>query len=201
MKAIHYLVAILIIIIILLLLFNGSNQGPTKEQIEREAQYKRQMAIDSIERVQIIAYSDTIVMRSKQYQKEDSARIASLTNDNKRLRSNVHKSRPNVQPYLDSLPVLKSFVAQQDSLIENQDSTIQQLKFSNYRIAKDFDALNIAMVDERKISEKMLQDCEANREALKKDVESKVKKERRKTTLFKVIAIVGTVGGFILGNQ
>ena len=78
---------------------------------------------------------------------------------------------------------------------------IATLRDVNFRSLKDFDALSIAIVDERKISEKMLQDCEANRESLKRDVERDVKRERRKTALFKVVAVVGTVGAFILGSK
>jgi hypothetical protein len=199
MRPIHYLLGAAILAIVIMI-FLWPPSGPSKDQIEREAQYKRQHAIDSTEKAQIIAYSDTIVMRLKQYQKEDSARIASLTNDNKRLRSNVHKSRPNVQPYLDSLPVLKSFVAQQDSLIENQDSTISYLQAANYRTMKEFDALSIAIVDERKIAEKMIQDCDSNREAVQKDVDRDVKKERRKKVLAQVLIPIVAVGAFLLSK-
>lgn len=191
----------LAVVVILLLVFRGNNGGPSKEQIEREAQYARQAAIDNVEKTNAVARADSIQKSHVEY--KDSVKVALSAKDKRihTLTTRLTQQRPTVQPYLDTIPVLKQFVQTQDSLLQTQDSTIQILRASNYRIAKDFDALSIAMVDERKISEKMLQDCEANRESLKNDLEKATKKEVRKVKFWKAAAVVGTVGAFLLGAQ
>lgn len=200
MKLLHYaLIAAIITIIVMLFLWPSG--GPSKEQIEREAQYARQAAIDQVEKNNAVARADSIQKSHVEYR--DSVKVA-LSAKDKRIQvlsTRLTQQRPVVQPILDSIPVLKQFVETQDSLIQTQDSTIQILQASAYRSAKEFDALSIAMVDERKISEKMIQDCEANREALKGDLEKATKTEARKVKFWKAAAVVGTVGAFILGSQ
>lgn len=105
--------------------------------------------------------------------------------------------RPVILPQVDSLPMVKRFIALQDSVIEFQGEQIDTLKLSVKFQNKMFDDLVVSHTAEASISQRIEQEQE-NRIV---NLEKQVKKVRRQVKLMKVVAIVGTVSGIFLGSR
>src|SRR5688572_28429589 len=199
MKPIHYLLIAAVANIIIMLILWPSG-GPSKEQIEREAQFKRQRAIDSTNLAQSQAQMTVLISEAKEARKEDSVKLKAKDDEIQRLKIKAAKAVAAIpQKAHDDYPQIQEALKAKDNVIAELDSANQYLRAANFRSMKEFDALSIAIVDERKISEKMIQDCEANREALKNDLE---KAEAKPKALgWKIGAVGALILGFFAGSQ
>jgi hypothetical protein len=201
MKLIHYALAASIIAIIIMI-FLWPSGGPSKEQIERELTYKRQRAIDSTNLAQSQAQMNVLISEAKEARKEDSVQLKAKDDEIQRLKVKAAKAVAAIpQKAHDDYPQIQEALKAKDSVIQELDSANQYLRAANFRVNKEFDDLQIQAIDERRIAAKMLQDCEANRESLKNDLEKATKKEVRKVKFWKAAAVVLGVGGFLAGSQ
>jgi hypothetical protein len=106
------------------------------------------------------------------------------------------KANPIVIQVRDSIPVIDSLVQSYDSLLESKDDQIElqgrlivSLEDENKRITGNF-------IERLQLTEDNFQAQKAISDSYKKDL----RKERRKVKLFKVLTVVGTVGGIFLGS-
>src|SRR5687767_2111608 len=92
MKPLHYLTAALGIAIIIIMLILWPSGGPSKEQIEREAQFKRQRAIDSTNLAQSQAQMTVLISEAKEARKEDSVKLKAKDDEIQRLKVKAAKA-------------------------------------------------------------------------------------------------------------
>jgi hypothetical protein len=114
-----------------------------------------------------------------------------------KLYSNLARlnANPIVIQVRDSIPIIDSLVQSYDSLLESKDDQIElqgrlivSLEDENKRITGNF-------IERLQLTEDNFTAQKAISDSYKKDL----RKERRKVKLFKVIAVLGTVGGLLAG--
>jgi hypothetical protein len=139
---------------------------------------------DSLKSAQQIAQTRDSLKREQRHGVKLSSNLARL------------KANPIVIQVRDSIPIIDRLVQSYDSLLESKDDQIElqgrlivSLEDENKRITGNF-------LERLELSEQNFQAQKAISDSYKKDL----RKERRKVKLFKVIAVVGTVGAFILGS-
>jgi hypothetical protein len=122
--------------------------------------------------------------------KREQRRGVKLSSNLARLKAN-----PIVIQVRDSIPIIDSLVQSYDSLLESKDDQIElqgrlivSLEDENKRITGNF-------IERLQLTEDNFTAQKAISDSYKKDL----RKERRKVKLFKVIAVLGTVGGLLAG--
>ena len=139
MKPIHYALAASIIAIIIMI-FLWPSGGPSKEQIEREAQFKRQRAIDSTNLAQSQAQMTVLISEAKEARKEDSVKLKAKDDEIQRLKVKAAKAVAAIpQKAHDDYPQIQEALIAKDSVIQELDSANQYLRAANFRVAKEFD--------------------------------------------------------------
>jgi len=191
MKIYPWIVGALAGIIIALILTRPDPPNNLKAQYEDSIRFLRLKEHD------IIAQEARIIQRSKDASLRDSLALASKEREIQALKGRSVKTRVIVQHVIDTIPALKVFVAQQDSIIQIQGTTIDTLKASVEFQRKLFDDLIVSHKAERDISQRI--EDEQGQYIAK--LEKQVKKSNRGTRLWKAVAVVLGVGGLFLGSQ
>jgi predicted RNase H-like nuclease (RuvC/YqgF family) len=177
MKLLWVVVIILALVIVWLLLRNGEKPVEV-DQVEKE-KYEAVQKAKEEERAKAADKVDSVA----QAMQDSLQGVWNVVNKQKkeinRLERRVAVLRPQIQPYIDSLPVLKSYVQAQDSLMQVKDSTINTLTAAVYDLGKSANVLEGELYNERIIAQQMLQGCEARNAALEDQIEESQKKNRR----------------------
>jgi ASC-1-like (ASCH) protein len=138
-------------------------------------------------------------LKSAQEVAQLKAKLSGKVTEVKKLSSTVAHLRANpvVVQVIADVPEIDSLVQSYDSLLESKDDQIElqgklivSLEDENKRITGNF-------IERLQLTEDNFQAQKAISDSYKNDL----RKERRKVKLFKVIAVVGTVGGLLLGSQ
>lgn len=190
------IVAILAAVIVLLLLFQPS----TPPNTSREDAYRQHIGELRVDSARSAARIDSLVKVHVVRTVKDSIDLRAKETVIKRLSTRLTQTRPQVQPILDTIPILKRFVETQDSLIQTQDSTILMLQQSLYDAGKEFSGLLEQVAIDKRISSQMISACELNMEQQRQDFEKKEKKLRRTSKLLKVAAVVSFGLGVLLAK-
>jgi ASC-1-like (ASCH) protein len=189
-----WLIVGLTVIIVLLLLFD-------KDPVQNESYIKEyestiQRNESTIEGLKVKHREDSL--KSAQEVAQLKAKLSGKVTEVKKLSSTVAHLRANpvVVQVIADVPEIDSLVQSYDSLLESKDDQIElqgrlivSLEDENKRITGNF-LERLRLSEENFIAQKAISD------SYKKDL----RKELRKVKLFKVIAVVGTVGGLLLGG-
>lgn len=199
MKPIHWLLLVAVAVIVALILL-WPDTGPSPAEQEREAQYQRQQAIDAVKLRESASTIDSLKKKLIDTLKVVIVESEAKDKEIRVLRTRLAKSRTEVQPMLDTIPTLKAFVEQQDSLIQLQDEQIVVLRDGLYQVGKDLTSLIGEQEMNSRIAADMLQQCETRREEMKSEFDKENKKIRRANRVWKVATVVGVVGAFLLAK-
>jgi vacuolar-type H+-ATPase subunit E/Vma4 len=198
MKLVHWVIIVLAAIIVLMLLFDKDPVDPNKE---REEQFKRENAILKIEKAEISARFDSVVQTSQHKAISDSVKLSVKEKEIKGFKRQVSQLRQQVNDQVDSLPVVKKFIALQDSVIQKQGETLDTFRLSlafHRNVIKRLDNLH---VDSERIASEMQAKCEARLQEVTEDYRKQARKAKRANRFLKAGAVVLGVGGFLLGSQ
>jgi chromosome segregation ATPase len=199
MKLPWIIALILAVVVIILILTRPS--GGSDAQNKREDAYRNQIALLQLEKDSLKALQSKIILEVSEEHEKDSIELESIEREIRVLKTRLTQQRPQVQPYLDSIPVLKQFVETQDSVIQTQDSTLAVYQQSLYDLGRQFTVLEGTIYDSRQIEERMMAECESRRAELLSQVERMEKKNRKKVKIWKSVAVALGVGGLFLGSQ
>lgn len=180
-------------IIILLLIFQP-NPPPAdttvwKQEIEKNRQKAEELAIKHRE--------DSTQFAQKLAQARDS--LKREQNRGVKLASNLQalKSKPEVVKVIQENPAVDSVFQQYDLLLETKDNQIsiqskmiKGLEEENTRITDNF-------LERLAIGQQSYDAMKAIADSYKNDT----RKVRRQNKLLKVVAVIGSVGGLLLGSQ
>lgn len=200
MKPYVWVIIGLVAVIVALILF-WPDSKPNQREIEREQAYQTQIAILRSDSANSAHRIDSIKQKAEDSLQSVNVQLRAKESENRVLRINLSKSRKQVQHLIDSIPELKTFVGQQDSLIQNQDEQIEILRGGLYNLGRDFNALVGEQEINARISSDMLLACEQRHSDIMDLKNRELKKAKRGSRGWKVGAVVGTVGAFLLGSQ
>lgn len=191
MKVKDWVIIGLTLVIISLIIFDKDTPESDKQAYIDSLRFLKAKERD------IIAQEVRIIQASKDKAKNDSAKLALKDKEIQALKGRSVKTRVIIQHIIDTIPDLRVFVAQQDSIIQIQGITIDTLKASVEFQRKLFDDLVISHNTERDISKRI----EDEQEEYIQKLEKQVKKAKRANRWLKATAVVGSVGAFLLGSQ
>jgi len=139
-KALLILIAVLLAVIVWLILSRPDTEKPAI--IKHETGITKERAtIDSL-----LLQEELLRLQLKEDSQKTKLRIAVLNGQIHGLKKELQQLRPEVQVYLDSIPVLNEFVGLQDSVISAQGSildslqtwqSIERMKFKRLLLAGD----------------------------------------------------------------
>lgn len=145
----------------------------------------------------IIAQEARIIKRSNDRAASDSAKLATKDKEIQALKSRSIKTRVIVQRVIDTIPDLRLFVDQQDSIILEQQEQVDTLKSALQFREKLFDDLVVSHNAERDISKRI----EDEQGQYIQKLEKQVKKAKRGSRWLKAGIVGAVVGGLFLGVQ
>lgn len=138
-----------------------------------------------------------IIQTSKDRAKSDSLKLAHQESKIQALQNRSVKTRVVVQHVIDTIPALKVFVAQQDSIITEQHEVIDTLKASVIFQRKLFVDLVLNHEAERDISKRI----ESEQDKRIASLEKQVKRTKRGNRWLKAGIIGAAVGGLFLSSH
>lgn len=191
MKIYPWIIGALALVIIWLLLTRPDPPDNIKAQYEDTVRFLK------AKEASIIAQEERIIQRSKDASLHDSLALASKEREIQALKGRTVKTRVIVQHVIDSVPDLRLFVAQQDSIIQIQGTAIDTLKASVEFQRKLFDDLVVSHQAERDISQRI----EDEQWQYIAKLEKQVKKTNRGQRWLRAAAVIGTIAGFLFGAQ
>lgn len=184
------LVAVLLAVIVYLILSRPDPEKPSI--IKHETEISRdQVTIDSL-----LLQEELLRLQLKEDSAKNLLRQAALKREIHGLKKKLQEVRPDVQPYLDSIPVLKEFVALQDSVIDVQAAAIDSLQTSVSVQWMKFNRLILASDEKFDLAVEVNSHYKAINEIRKKE-NRRLKKANR---LLLVAIPVAFVGGVILAK-
>lgn len=145
----------------------------------------------------IIDSERRLIQRSKDKAVSDSAKLASKDKEIQALKGRTVKTRVIVQHVIDSVPDLQLFVAQQDSVILEQQEVIDTLKASVVFQRKLFVDLVLNHEAEKDISKRI----ESEHSKRIASLEKQVKKKQRGARWLRAGIVVSGVVGLFIGAQ
>lgn len=199
MKPVHWLLAASVVAIVVMIIL-WPKGGPNQREIEREQAYQTQIAILRSDSVNSAHRIDSIKQKAEDSIQSVSVQLRAKESENRVLRVSLSKSRKQVQHLIDSIPELKTFVGQQDSLIQNQDEQIEILRGGLYNLGRDFNALVGEQEINARIASDMLLACEQRHSDIMDLKNRELKKAKRSGRLAKVLIPVAGLAGFLLGG-
>ena len=185
-----WLIVGLTAIIILLILFDKPQEHDTsawQDEIHRKNTKIKELQAKHIE--DSVKFSQEMAVLNEELSGKDT-QVRKLAFNLERLKKN-----PIVIKVRDSVPVIDSVFLAYDSVIQVKDEQLEiqgkmivSLEDENQRITSNF-LERLQLQSENLATQKEIID----------DQRKELRKERRKVKLLKVVAVVGTVGAFILG--
>lgn len=192
MKIYQWLTFILLAVVVCLIFF-----WPKPQPSAREVELIQSNELLEVKAANAIKASQAIVIKMEQDSLEDLEALKRFEIENKRLRKELSKKRVVVQHVIDTMPTLKVFVEQQDSLIQLQAVRIDSLIIEKQVMDKNYTLL-IAAKDQELAA---VRQVNANMDEILKLKNKDLRKQRTGNKLWKGLAIVGTVGGVFLGSR
>lgn len=196
-----WLIVVLGIVVVLLLMFPGKQEVDStqwKQAIDDANHRNARLAIQNqslLKRIQ----EDSVLSAEKS--ESFRTQINGLNRELSAKRTQLAKSRKEIQPQLDTIPRIKAFVEQQDSLIQLQDSTISFQQGRIYDLGKEMEGLRIdlnavtvnfqAQIQESNNTQKILL------EAIGKE-QKELKKQIRQKRLFQITTVILPIAVLLL---
>jgi len=141
---IYRIIIVILLVGIIAYLFWPAPKQTNPDIIKHETEIsKERQLIDSL-----LLQEELLRLKLKEDSLKNVLRQAAYKREIQVLKKKLSETRPEVQPYLDSIPVLKQFVAIQDSIIHKQDSEIDNLNAENLAQRKHFESL-LKVADEK----------------------------------------------------
>jgi len=139
----------------------------------------------------IQALQTKVVKDSAKFKVSQNAAIREI----KVYKVTIAKLRPLLQAKIDSFPDLREFVAAQDSTIDNQQALIQSQELHCTLQVRSLQQI-IALTTQQFEAQKQITAAVTEQLAISTQ---ETRKERRGKKFWRVLAVVGTVGGILLG--
>ena len=190
------LILALLAVVILLILFQ-----PTKEPPDTSHAFKETIQKLEAQKSDLKARIDTLVKANQERARKDSVQLASQDKEIRLFKRKIAQLRPVVTEQVDSLPIVKEFIALQDSTIESLTAQNDTLKSNVEFQKKSFDDLVKIHINSERVSEEIQTANAARIQELEKLNEKTFKKMKRQTRLWKTVAVIGTVGALLAGSQ
>lgn len=182
---------ILVLTIALMILFWPSKPDPTEITTLQQHDSAKQVQFDSVKRLNQ-SLTDDLQKKTLEAERVQDSLITLVKK--KQARQVIIK--PVVMAQTDSLPIVREYIARQDSIAEDLSNHIKSLEFELSNTTKTLLSIRANMEteiafmqDKYKIA---LQEAEVYRKGWKK--------EQRKTKVWKVAAVVLGVGGLMAGS-
>lgn len=201
MKLKDWVIIALGAVIVLLLIFPGGQEVDTtqwKQALDDANHRNAQRAIQNQALLKRI-HEDSVLSAEKS--ESFKTQINGLNRELSTKRVQLAKSRKEIQPQLDTIPRIKAFVEQQDSLIQLQDYTISFQQGRIYDLGKEMEGLRIDLQNVSRNFQAQIQEADNTQKILVAEIEKsqkQLKKERRKTRLFQATSIILPIAVLLL---
>lgn len=157
------------------------------------------LAISDVEKKEkdvIITNLKTKIAQDSIISAQDAIKFKTEVSSSKREIARL-RANPVVVQVLQDVPEVDSLVSAQADLIARQDVYIDTLQNDLRELQVNMNQLVENFEGQIKLYQEDFQNMKALADVYKKDL----RRERRKVKLIKVVAVIGTVGAFILGNK
>lgn len=187
-----WLIIGLVLLVVYLILSRPSAPDPTEITTLKQRDQAKQVQFDSVRRLNQ-SLTDDLQKKTLEAERVQDSLITLVKK--KQARQVIIK--PVVMAQTDSLPIVREYIARQDSIAEDLSNHIKSLEFELSNTTKTLLSIRANMEteiafmqDKYKIA---LQEAEVYRKGWKK--------EQKKVKLFKVLTVAGTVLGLVGGSQ
>ena len=196
-----YLILALAITVVILLL-TRPNPGPSQASQDREKAYQTQNAILKVEKDAAVRKADSIRTSAIERARKDSIDLRASNAEISRLKANSRKKVAAIPvKAIEDYPEITEALEAKDSVITELDGQNALLSESNYATGKELTATLDQVEIVQRVGDEMLANCEKVRAEDNKEHEKQMKKQRFKTTLFKITTVLAGIGGILLGSQ
>lgn len=161
-----------------------------------KAQYEDTVSFLRAKEASIITQGQRIIKTYEDRVKVDSVKLAAKDEQIRQAKAKVVIRRVFIEPLVDSIPELRSFIQGQDSVILIQGQQIDTLKQAYASQIQTTDDLINNHDAQARISERI----EAEKDLRIESLEKQVRKTRRGSKLAKVLLPIVGLGAFILGG-
>lgn len=185
-----WIIAVLTIVIVYLILSRPAPYDSNKQA------YTDTLTFLRAKEASIVAQGKRIIEAHRSKTKKDSLAINAKDEQIRQAKAKVVIRRVYIQPLVDSIPELRSFIQGQDSVIliqGQQIDTLKQAYASQIQTTKD-------LIQNHDAQARISQRIEAEKDKRISDLEKQVRKTRRGSKLAKVLLPIVGLGAFILGG-
>jgi len=193
----NYLIGALLLVTTGLIVFDRDKPESTGYVSEYESKIQSLQRKDSIKGARI----KEIFKASTNRAKWDSLKLIAKDKEIGLLKAKAITQRKNIQPLIDSIPELKVFIQTQDSIILVTEAKVVELNAALASQTSFIKELQMIIIDKDKIQAQMFTACEQRLTNVEQTLERHDKRAKRTAKTLKIVAVVGLVAGFFVGNQ
>ena len=181
-----------IIVVLIIALSVTQCQKQKFKQIDHTSEYQRAISIEKAMVVVLSNQAERLMEELYEQHEKDSVSVIAYNKEISYWRGKAKSTRVIVKTVIAENPQLEEFVSNQDSLIETMDVFIDTLQDQKADQWQNFNRL-LAVTDQKFQAS---QEINTNLEALNKDLNKRVKRERAKKSAWKIVA--GTLAAGII---
>lgn len=196
-KSVSTWIIVLLGIIIMIFIMRDCSRPSEQREADRKQQYETEVAILKAEKAEIQSKQEAIVKTYNAKLKEDSLNLALQDARIKSLKSKLANQRPKVIENIQADTAVLSYV-------ETLEETVNELQIQNdtLKAQKEFHRkLNEDLIAQEFVEDKIEAQMAIETSRRVAELEKSNKKKESGKKGWKVLAIVGTVLGFIGGSQ